>query len=87
MTPARATGPRSRARGVGEDGPARSRIDAGRSLFIGVRHYQTVVLSVLTHGATGTWLDEIVEFGLPLVILIALYIWSSRKPKAKQKAK
>jgi hypothetical protein len=45
------------------------------------------VLSVLPHGATGTWLDEILEFGLPLVILIALYFWSSRKPKPKEKHK
>ena len=45
------------------------------------------VLSVLTHGATGTWLDEILEFGLPLVILIALYVWSSRKPKTEEKSK
>jgi hypothetical protein len=44
-----------------------------------------VILSVLPHGATGTWLDEIIEFGLPLLILIVLYVWSSRKPKAKSK--
>jgi len=43
--------------------------------------------SVLPHGATGTWLDEILEFGLPLIILIVLYLWSSRKPKEKQKTK
>jgi hypothetical protein len=43
------------------------------------------ILTVLPHGATGTWLDEIIEFGLPLVILIALYFWSSRKPKTKSK--
>jgi hypothetical protein len=45
------------------------------------------LLSVLPHGATGTWLDEILEFGLPLVILIVLYVWSSRKPKTKEKSK
>jgi hypothetical protein len=45
------------------------------------------ILSVLAHGATGTWLDEILEFGLPLVILIALYIWSSRRPRTKEKGK
>jgi hypothetical protein len=45
------------------------------------------ILSVVAHGATGTWLDEILEFGLPLVILIVLYVWSSRKPKAKEKSK
>lgn len=42
------------------------------------------ILSVLPHGATG-WLDEIISLGLPLVILIVLYIWSSRKPKEKRK--
>jgi hypothetical protein len=45
------------------------------------------LLSVLPHGATGTWLDEILEFGIPLVILIVLYVWSSRKPKTKVKSK
>ena len=45
------------------------------------------LISVLPHGVTGTWLDEILEFGLPLVILIVLYMWSSRKPKAKEKSK
>ena len=45
------------------------------------------ILSVLPHGATGTWLDEILEFGIPLVVLIVLYLWSARKPKAKQKVK
>jgi hypothetical protein len=43
------------------------------------------ILSVLPHGATGTWLDEIIEFGLPLLILVGLYVWSARKPKAKSK--
>lgn len=43
------------------------------------------LLSQLPHGATGTWLDEILEFGLPLLILVGLYFWSSRKPKAKRK--
>jgi hypothetical protein len=45
------------------------------------------LLSVLPHGATGTWLDEILEFGIPLLVLIVLYAWSSRKPKEKQKTK
>lgn len=40
-------------------------------------------LAVLAHGATGTWLDEIVELGIPLVVLVLLYWWSNRKPKAK----
>ncbi len=43
------------------------------------------LLSALPHGATGTWLDEIFEFGLPLLIRIGLYFWSSRKPKEKRK--
>jgi hypothetical protein len=43
------------------------------------------ILAVLPHGATGTWLDEILELGLPLVILVALYVWSSRKSKVKPK--
>ena len=43
------------------------------------------LLSVLPHGATGTWLDEVIQFGLPLVVLIFLYVWSSRKPKEKGK--
>ena len=42
-------------------------------------------LMVVAHGATGTWLDEIIEFGLPLVVLVALYVWSNRKPKRKEK--
>jgi len=41
----------------------------------------------VAHGATGTWLDEIIEFGLPLVVLVALYVWSNRKPKRKEKPK
>ena len=45
------------------------------------------ILSVTAHGATGTWLDEIIEFGLPLLILIVLYVWSARKPKEKEKSK
>ncbi|HKY51197.1 MAG TPA: hypothetical protein VJP45_08060 [Candidatus Limnocylindria bacterium] len=43
------------------------------------------ILTVLPHGATGTWLDEIIELGLPLLILVALYVWSSRKPKTRSK--
>ena len=30
-------------------------------------------LMILAHGATGTWLDEFVELGLPLLILVGLY--------------
>ncbi len=40
-------------------------------------------LMVVAHGATGTWLDEFIELGLPLIILVALYFWSNRKPKPK----
>ena len=43
------------------------------------------ILAVLPHGATGTWLDEIVEFGIPLVVLIVLYVWSSRKPHEEKR--
>ena len=43
------------------------------------------LLSVVAHGATGTWLDEIVELGIPLVVLVILYFWSNRHP-AKARA-
>jgi hypothetical protein len=43
------------------------------------------LLAVLAHGATGTWLDEIIELGIPLIVLVALYLWSNRKPKEKHK--
>jgi hypothetical protein len=42
-------------------------------------------LAIVAHGATGTWLDELIELGIPLIILIGLYLWSNRKPKEKQK--
>jgi len=42
-------------------------------------------LAVLAHGATGTWLDELIELGLPLIILVVLYFWSNRKEKQKEK--
>ncbi len=35
---------------------------------------------VVAHGAVGP-LDEFIEFGIPLIMLIGLYIWSNRKPK------
>lgn len=35
---------------------------------------------VQAHGATGP-LDEFIEFGVPLILLIGLYLWSNRKPK------
>ena len=41
-------------------------------------------LMVVAHGATGTWLDELIELGLPLIILVGLYFWSDRKPKPKE---
>ncbi len=37
-------------------------------------------LMVAAHGAVGP-LDEFIEFGIPLILLIGLYIWSNRKPK------
>ena len=43
--------------------------------------------TILAHGATGTWLDEIVELGIPLVVLVVLYVWSNRKPKPKDQQK
>ena len=42
-------------------------------------------LAVVAHGATGTWLDEFIELGIPLVILVVLYVWSNRKEKRKEK--
>ena len=44
-------------------------------------------LMVVAHGATGTWLDEFVELGLPLLILVGLYVWSNRKTSKKEKGK
>jgi len=41
-------------------------------------------LMVVAHGASG-WLDEVIELGLPLLVLVGLYIWSNRKPKDKTK--
>jgi hypothetical protein len=38
------------------------------------------------HGATGTWLDEILELGVPLVLFAGLWWWSTRKEKKKAKA-
>lgn len=40
--------------------------------------------AVAAHGTTGTWLDEIVQFGVPLLLFVILYFWSSRKEKAKR---
>lgn len=44
-------------------------------------------LMIVAHGATGTWLDEFIEIGLPVIILVGLYLWSNRKPKQKGKPK
>ncbi|HKW78438.1 MAG TPA: hypothetical protein VJQ09_05005 [Candidatus Limnocylindria bacterium] len=41
-------------------------------------------LTIVAHGATGTWLDEIIEVGLPLIVLIVLYVWSNRHPQQKK---
>jgi hypothetical protein len=43
--------------------------------------------SLATHGVTGTWLDEILELGLPLALFLGLWWWSTRKEKRKAKAK
>lgn len=40
--------------------------------------------TALAHGATGTWLDEFVELGLPLIIFVILYFWSSRSGKDRR---
>jgi hypothetical protein len=45
-----------------------------------------IIASVSTHGATGTWLDEILELGVPLVLFIGLWWWSTRKEKKKAKS-
>ncbi len=42
-----------------------------------------IFASVSAHGATGTWLDEILELGVPLVLFIGLWWWSTRKQKSK----
>jgi hypothetical protein len=45
-----------------------------------------IFASASTHGATGTWLDEILELGVPLVLFIGLWWWSTRKEKKKVKS-
>ena len=45
-----------------------------------------IYASVSAHGATGTWLDEILELGVPLVLFIGLWWWSTRKKKKKAKS-
>jgi hypothetical protein len=45
-----------------------------------------IFASVSAHGATGTWLDEILELGVPLVLFIGVWGWSTRKEKKKAKS-
>ena len=45
-----------------------------------------IFASVSTHGATGTWLDEVLELGVPLLLFIGLWWWSTRKEKKKAKS-
>jgi cyanate permease len=45
-----------------------------------------IFASVSTHGATGTWRDEILELGVPLVLFVGLWWWSTRKEKKKAKS-
>src|SRR5437870_10655420 len=42
-----------------------------------------IFASVSTHGVTGTWLDEILELGVPLVLFAGLWWWSTRKEKKR----
>ena len=44
-----------------------------------------IFASVSAHGVTGTWLDEILELGVPLVLFIGLWWWSTRKERKKAK--
>ncbi len=44
-------------------------------------------LAVLAHGATGTWLDEIIEVGIPIVVLAILYVWSRKNPPKPREEK
>ena len=43
-----------------------------------------ILASISAHGATGTWLDEILELGVPLVLFVGLWWWSTRKDKKKR---
>jgi len=45
-----------------------------------------IFASVSAHGATGTWLDEILELGVPLVLFVSLWWWSTRKGKKKDQS-
>jgi hypothetical protein len=35
-------------------------------------------LAALLAHTGGTWLDELIAFGVPLVVLVVLYLWSNR---------
>ena len=43
-----------------------------------------ILASISAHGATGTWLDEILELGVPLALFVGLWWWSTRKDKKKR---
>ena len=43
-----------------------------------------IFASVSAHGATGTWLDEILELGVPLLLFVGLWWWSTRKKEEGQ---
>jgi len=43
-----------------------------------------ILASISAHGATGTWLDEILELGVPLLLFVGLWWWSTRKDKKKR---
>jgi hypothetical protein len=45
-----------------------------------------IFASVSAHGVTGTWLDEILELGVPLILFVGLWWWSTRKEKKKAKS-
>jgi hypothetical protein len=45
-----------------------------------------IFASISAHGVTGTWLDEILELGVPLVLLVGLWWWSTRKNKKKARS-
>ena len=45
-----------------------------------------IIASFAAHGATGTWLDEFLELGVPLILFIGLWWWSTRKGKKPKDA-
>lgn len=44
-----------------------------------------ILLAVSAHGASGTWVDEVIELGIPLIVFAVLWWWSTRKQKDKRK--